>query len=67
MYESVLYFTMQVFNILNLWQVSDLGTTVSFTNKTGRHDITEILLKVALITIALTPYNLNLILCVLFY
>jgi hypothetical protein len=49
---------MQVFNILNLWQVSDLGTTVSFTNKTGRHDITEILLKVALITIALTP-NMN--------
>ena len=31
------------------------GTPVSFTNKTGRHDITEILLKVALNTITLTP------------
>ena len=33
------------------------GTSVSFTNKTDRHDITEILLKVALntITITLTP------------
>ena len=33
------------------------GTSVSFTNKTYRHDITEILLKVALntITITLTP------------
>ena len=29
-------------------------TTVSSTNKTDRHDITEILLKVALITITLT-------------
>jgi hypothetical protein len=31
------------------------GTTVSSTNKTDRHDITEILLKVALNTITLTP------------
>jgi len=31
------------------------GTLVSFTNKTDRHDITEILLKVALNTITLTP------------
>jgi hypothetical protein len=30
------------------------GTTVSFTNKTDRHDITVILLKVALNTIAIT-------------
>jgi hypothetical protein len=30
-------------------------TPVSFTNKTDRHDITEILLKVALNTITLTP------------
>jgi hypothetical protein len=30
------------------------GTPVSSTNKTGRHDITEILLKVVLNTIALT-------------
>jgi hypothetical protein len=32
-----------------------LGTLVSYTNKTDRHDITEILLKVALSTITLTP------------
>jgi len=32
-----------------------LGTPVSSTNKTDRHDITEILLKVALNTIVLTP------------
>ena len=31
------------------------GTPVSSTNKTDFHDITEILLKVALITITLTP------------
>jgi hypothetical protein len=31
------------------------GTLVSFTNKTDHHDITEILLKVALNTITLTP------------
>jgi hypothetical protein len=31
------------------------GTPVSFTNKTDHHDITEILLKVALNTITLTP------------
>jgi len=31
------------------------GTLVSSTNKTDRHDITEILLKVALSTITLTP------------
>jgi hypothetical protein len=31
------------------------GTTVSSINKADRHDITEILLKVALNTITLTP------------
>ena len=31
------------------------GTPVSSTNKTDRHDITEILLKVALSTINLIP------------
>ena len=40
--------------------VSDLwfspGTPVSSTNKTDRHNITEILLKVALNTITLTLY-----------
>jgi hypothetical protein len=32
-----------------------VGTPVSFTNKTDRHDISEILLKVALSTLALVP------------
>ena len=32
------------------------GTPVNFTNKTDLHDITEILLKVALNTINITPY-----------
>jgi hypothetical protein len=37
------------------WQVwFSLGTPVSSTNKTDRHNITEILLKVVLNTIALT-------------
>jgi len=31
------------------------ATPVSYTNKTDRHDITEILLKVALNTITLNP------------
>ena len=31
------------------------GTPISYINKTDRHDITEILLKVALNTITLTP------------
>jgi hypothetical protein len=31
------------------------STLVSFTNKTGSHDIAEILLKVALNTMTLTP------------
>ena len=35
-----------------------LGNLVSFTNKTDRHDITEILLKVVLNTITLTPYSI---------
>jgi hypothetical protein len=34
-----------------------LVTQVSSTNKTDRHDITEILLKVALNTITITPKN----------
>ena len=36
-----------------------LGTPVSFTNKTDRHDITEILLKVALNTITLIQKYCN--------
>jgi hypothetical protein len=34
-----------------------LGTSVSFTNKSDRHDIAEILLKVALNIIILTPLS----------
>ena len=34
-----------------LWVLFSLGTTVSFINKTDRHDITEILLKVVLKTL----------------
>jgi len=42
--------------VSDLWQVGGffLCTPVSSTNKTDRHDITEILLKVALNTIFLT-------------
>jgi len=44
----------------DLWQVGGFfpGTPVSSTNKTDRHDITEILLKVALNTITIIS-NLN--------
>ena len=35
------------------------GTTVSSTNKTDRHDITEIMLKVALSTIILTRFGFS--------
>jgi hypothetical protein len=38
----------------DLWWFSP-GTLVSSTNKTNSHDIAEILLKVALKTITLTP------------
>jgi len=41
--------------VTGLWFSS--GTTVFSTNKTDRHDISEILLKVALNTITLIPYN----------
>jgi hypothetical protein len=38
--------------VSDLWQVSGFqGTLVSSTNKTDHHDITEILLKVALNTL----------------
>jgi hypothetical protein len=37
----------------DLW--FSLGTLVSSTNKTDHHDIAEILLKVAVNTITLTP------------
>jgi len=39
------------------------GTPVSSTNKTDRHDITEILLKVALNTIALNLYSQTMLRC----
>jgi len=35
------------------------GTLVSSTNKTDRHDINEILLKVLFKTIAITPYTID--------
>jgi hypothetical protein len=40
-----------VFNHITVYQWFSPGTQVSSTNKTDRHDITEILLKVALNTI----------------
>jgi len=43
--------------VSNLWQiiVFFLGTQISSTNKTDCHDIAEILLKVVLNTMPLTP------------
>ena len=43
--------------VSNLWQVCGFlwGTLISATNKTERHDITEIFLKVALNTLTLNP------------
>ena len=43
------------------------STPVSSTNKTDRHDITEILLKVALNTINQTKLNENLYTCIYLY
>jgi hypothetical protein len=37
------------------------GTPVSFTIKTGRHGITEILLKVVLNTVTLTLYFVHIV------
>ena len=51
--------------VSDLWQVGGFppGILVSFTNKTDRHDIAEILLKVVLNSITLTPdwyiYNIR--------
>ena len=45
------------YNIMGyICQWFSLGTPISSTNKTDRHDITEILLKVVLSTIPLTLY-----------
>jgi len=52
-----------------IWFVSDLrqdsgfspGIPVSSTNKTDRHNMTEILLKLALNTLTLTPYFLSVV------
>jgi hypothetical protein len=53
--------------VSDLWQVGVFfrGTLVSSTNRTNCHDITEILLKVALNTITLTPLPLILLYCYL--
>ena len=47
-------------NVCDLWGVGGFlwVLLVSSTNKTDRHDIAEIVLKVALNTITLTPYNM---------
>jgi hypothetical protein len=42
-----------------MWYIFSPGTPVSSTNKTDRHDITEILLKVALNTIIRTLYTIT--------
>jgi hypothetical protein len=44
---------------LNIERWFSPGTPVSFTNKTNRHDIAEILLKVALSTIKQTKQTSN--------
>ena len=48
-----------VSDVRQVGQWFSLCTPVSSTNKADCHDITEILLKVALNTITLTPYNYN--------
>jgi hypothetical protein len=45
-------------NVCDLWGGFLWVLLVSSTNKTDRHDITELVLKVALNTIPLTPYNM---------
>jgi hypothetical protein len=53
-------YSIQHYVIVCLWLATGrcfyLGTSISSTNKTDRHDITEILLKVALNTITLTQH-----------
>jgi len=52
---STMFTTNYMFILYGVKQHSlSLGTLVSSTNKTDRHDITELLLKVALTTITLT-------------
>ena len=41
---------------IDILLIISTGTPVSSTNKTDHHDIAEILLKVTLSTITLTPY-----------
>ena len=41
---------------IDILLIISTGTPVSSTNKTDRHDIAEILLKVTLSTITQTPY-----------
>ena len=58
---SIQHYVTNVFQWLPAGWWFSQGTPVSFTNKTDRHDITEILLKVALNTITLT------LVCKVFY
>ena len=44
--------------LTNRW--FSLGTSVSYSNKTDRHDISKILLKVALNTITISPDRMTL-------
>jgi len=58
---SVLYTTLcdKVFQCLATGRWFSPDTTVSSTNQTERHDITEILLKVALSTIKTNIYDMS--------
>jgi hypothetical protein len=52
---SILHFVMKfVIDLRQVGRWSSLGTPVSFTNKTDRNEITEMLLKVALNAILIT-------------
>jgi hypothetical protein len=59
--RGVLYTTLCQWLVLGRW--FSPGTPVSFTNKTDRHDITEILLKMVLNTITLTLKGIDRMMC----
>jgi hypothetical protein len=54
--ERITYVIKFVSDLRQVDRWFSLGATVSSTNKTGRHNINEILLKVALNTITLTLF-----------
>ena len=51
---TCMFLTLWVYSIRHYGRWFSSGTSVSSTNKNGCHNVTEILLKVALNTIALT-------------